>query len=146
MDQALLPSGIHWADALVGLYSEGASDVEVCKELKLPWKEFEKRCRDDSLFNELVTFGRLSSKAWWIALGRKAAKTGAASQAFQFWYANMKNQFGWTDKSETVLDDRKASSLSTDEIQARMSALKDKILKRPSNVEMNEILGEKLAL
>lgn len=123
---------------MIALYSEGGSDTEVCKKLKLPYKEFERRCINDPLFAELVTFGRLACKAWWLEQGRKAATKGAASQAFNFWYAFMKNQFGWADKSETIVEGKQ---LSTDELTAKISELKRKIEKKPANAEYKEMIS-----
>lgn len=113
----------------------------MCKELKLPWKEFEKRMANDALFEELVTFGRLASKAWWLKLGRKCAVAGAPSQAFSFWDKNMKNRFGWTDKTEEK-DGKETSELSTDVIVQKIHDLKQRIAKKPANVEMASLLKE----
>jgi len=133
--------GEHWADKLVRLYSEGASDVEVCAELKLSNRQFLSKERDDPVFAELVEFGRLASKAWWMQIGRKAAKLGSPAQAFNFWSANMKNRFGWNDKTE-ISEGRTTDSLSTDEIKSKLNKLKDKIASLPSNAEMKALLDE----
>src|SRR5690349_289012 len=66
---ALTHTGEHWADHMIRLYSEGCGDVEVCKEIKIPYKEFQRRERDDKNFRELVEFGRLARKAWWLEVG-----------------------------------------------------------------------------
>ena len=140
VDLAVDAAGEHWADKLVRLYSEGGSDTEVCKEMKMSHRQFVKRERDDILFAELVEYGRLASKAWWLEVGRKYVRQGAPAQAFNFWYANMKNRFGWSDKAEAV-DQLKAESMSTDEITAKIAGIKSKIAKFPANAEMR-ILGD----
>jgi len=140
VDLAVDAAGEHWADKLVRLYSEGGSDTEVCKEMKMSHRQFVKRERDDILFAELVEYGRLASKAWWLEVGRKYVRQGAPAQAFNFWYANMKNRFGWSDKAEAV-DQLKAESMSTDEITAKIAGIKNKIAKFPANAEMR-ILGD----
>lgn len=136
---ALTETGEHWVDMLKRLYSEGATDVEVCKALRMSHRKFLQKERNDPLFAELVEFGRLSSKAWWVELGRKCARSGAPSQAFNYWWANMKNQFGWTDKAE-VVDTKSTDSLSNDEIKARIAELTNKIKKVPNAVEMAQLL------
>ena len=140
VDLAVDAAGEHWADKLVRLYSEGGSDTEVCKEMKMSHRQFVKRERDDILFAELVEYGRLASKAWWLEVGRKYVRQGAPAQAFNFWYANMKNRFGWSDKAEAV-DQLKAENMSTDEITAKIAGIKNKIAKFPANAEMR-ILGD----
>jgi hypothetical protein len=124
---------------LIRLYSDGCSDVEICRALKLTQKQFEKREKDDDDFAQLVEYGRLCSKAWWLDLGRKAAKAGANSQAFQFWYANMKNRFGWTDKAEGN-DTNAAQNKSIDEIAERIRQINSKIAKTPANAELTRLL------
>lgn len=140
VDLAVDAAGEHWADKLIRLYSEGGSDTEVCKEMKMSHRQFVKRERDDILFAELVEYGRLASKAWWLEVGRKYVRQGAPAQAFNFWYANMKNRFGWSDKAEAV-DQLKAENMSTDEITAKIAGIKSKIAKFPANAEMR-ILGD----
>ena len=137
--QALTSAGIHWADHLTQLYSEGAQDAEVCKALKLSHRQFSDRERNDVLFAELVEAGRLAAKAWWLELGRKHAKLGAGSQSFSFWYAYMKNVYGWSDKSEAQVEI--AKNMSTDDINARLRAIQNKIKKLPANAEMKALLN-----
>lgn len=132
-------AGIHWAEHLTQLYSEGAQDAEVCAALKISHKRFADRERNDPLFAELVEAGRLAAKAWWLALGRKAAKNGAGSQAFSFWWAYMKNVYGWTDKSEAQVE--LAKNQSTDELNAKMRAIQARIKQIPANAEMKAILN-----
>lgn len=124
---------------LLRLYSEGAGDVEVCAELKLPYKEFQKKEKDDPSFAQLVEFGRLARKAWWLKEGRRAAKHGANSQAFNYWWKFMVNEFGWADKTEMVAAN--ASNMSTDDIKQKIAALQDKIKKVPQAAELKELLN-----
>lgn len=129
---------------MIRLYSEGAGDVEVCKELKLPYKEFQKKEKDDLLFRELVEFGRLARKAWWLEQGRKAITRGAPAGAYNFWYAFMKNEFGWSDKTE-VKDLTSVKQMSTDDIKSQLAILQSKIKKVPSQVELKELLDGTLS-
>jgi hypothetical protein len=124
---------------MIRLYSEGCGDVEVCKDLKIPYKEFQRRERDEKLFRELVEFGRLARKAWWLEIGRKAAKNGAASQAFNFWYSFMKNEFGWSEKVETKEVGEMATT-STDELKQKIAQKVRQIKGVPSAVELGAIM------
>lgn len=81
------------ADALMRVYSEGGTDIEVCKALRMSKKSFDKREKDDASFAQLVEHGRLE-KAWWLEVGRKAAKNGAPANASTFWSMWMKNRYG----------------------------------------------------
>ena len=107
--------------------------------MKLPYKEFQKRERNDPSFAELVDFGRLCRKAYWLEIGRKAARNGAASQAFNFWHAFMKNEFGWSDKVETK-DVTELANTPTDELKSRIAALTNKLKGVPSPVEMANLI------
>lgn len=107
--------------------------------MKYSHKQFVKRERDDAVFAELVEYGRLASKAWWMEVGRKYVRQGAPAQAFNFWYANMKNRFGWSDKSEAN-EQMKAEGMSNDEIIAKIARIKQQISTKPANAEMKVLV------
>jgi len=114
---------------MIQLYEEGASDHEVCRELKCSYADFDKRYKTDSIFAQLVDFGRLASKAWWLTLGRKGAM-GGKNFNFQAWYANMKNRFGWSDKAEISSgDDKPLDQLTQDELLSKISSHKARLAK-----------------
>ncbi len=133
---ALLDSGEHWADALVRIYSDGGTDVEVCKALGMTHKSFMRREKDDDQFASLVEFGRLSSKAFWLSLGRTCAKNGG--KGFNWWKMWMQNQYGWSDKAETS-DGKTAKEMSADELKAEIKRLMDKVKKTPANAELQAL-------
>lgn len=122
---------------MIELYSDGAMDAQVCVALKLPHKEFEKRYQNDSNFSQLVDYGRHAAKAWWLEIGRKAAKSGS-NGGYSFWVAYMKNQFGWTDKTENTEINTK--SADTQDLKSRMAALQNKIKGIPNNADMKSIM------
>lgn len=132
----------HWADKLIRLYEEGASDVEVCRALRLSYNEFNKKYKSDQLFSELVDYGRLAAKSWWMTLGREAAKGGNKAN-YNFWYAVMKNRYGWADKVEQSISDgdKPLDQMSQDDITAELAkkaSVLSKILK-PSNILLSQL-------
>lgn len=111
-----------WYQKLLRMYEEGASDVEVCKALKITYNEFDKRTKQDDVFSQLVDYGRLAAKSWWYELGRKGAR-GEKNFNFQAWYAYMKNRFGWSDKAEiTNAESKPIDQMSQDEIVAELAS------------------------
>lgn len=122
---------------MIQLYTDGASDREICKSLKITYSDFDKRYKSDETFQKLVDFGRLAAHAWWLELGRKGASGAIKGFNFQPWYANMKNRFGWSDKVENVnSDDKPVEQLSQDELISRITNYKSKVAKllKSSNV------------
>jgi hypothetical protein len=113
---------------LVRLYTEGAADAEVCKAVRMSYEDFEKRCQNDGAFAQLVDYGRLAAKAWWLELGRKAA-AGQNKAQFNFWYAVMKNRYGWSDKMEVGEGEKPITQMSQDEIIMAITRKKDALAK-----------------
>ena len=122
---------------MIRLYEGGCSDVEVCKAIKLPYNEFNSKCRTDSLFAELVDYGRLAAQAWWYELGRKGA-TGEKNFNYSAWYAVMKNRYGWSDRVEAVASEgiKPLDQMGKDEITAELAARAAQLAKflGPTNV------------
>ena len=117
----------HWATKMIRLYECGASDIEVCKELRISYNEFDSRKKSDTIFSQLVDFGRLASKSWWMELGRKGA-TGEKNFNYNAWYAVMKNRFGWSDRSEIVEGSEKnLDQQSKDELISEIAARKESL-------------------
>jgi hypothetical protein len=129
---------------MISLYEEGASDTEVCKALKVPYSDFDKRYKSDAIFQKIVDYGRLACKAWWLELGRKGA-SGRTGFNFQPWYANMKNRFGWTDKTEvTSGDDKPMDQLSKDELMAKINSHKQGLAKllKTQNILIGDMVSD----
>lgn len=100
---------------ILKLYNEGASDVEVKGYLVLQFDSFSnplwvRLLEDtDSIFSVTIKTGRMLSANWWENQGRIALRDGKFNSTL--WYMNMRNRFGWADKTEeklTVEDRRKS--------------------------------------
>jgi hypothetical protein len=85
-------------------YSEGASDEEIKAYI---WEQrgsfsndlWDRWLEEEPIFSETIKKGRELSKGWWHKMGRKNLKEKDFSPTL--WYMNMKNRFGWKDKTET---------------------------------------------
>lgn len=118
------------------MYENGAGDDEICKELRIPRKEFQRRYADDPIFAKLVDYGHVARKAWFLKQGRLAITDGAKPQAYQFWMAYMKAEYGWG--AEATGDGRPVSEKSTDEIKSRVMELTKKLRMSP---ELSDIVN-----
>jgi hypothetical protein len=94
----------NWEE-VIGLYDEGASDTEVKVTLGLSNDLWARLVKEEPEFSEAVKRGREKSKAWWERTGRIALRDKEFS--FTGWYMNMKNRFGWRDKHEVEVEDKR---------------------------------------
>ena len=96
-----------WHSQILDEYEVGASDVEI-KCIIARWRgKFSNNLwvrwmKDEEEFEELINMGKLLSEGWWMKNGR----TNLKDRDFNYtgWYMNMKNRFGWKDKTENVND------------------------------------------
>lgn len=92
-----------WQDEILEMYQEGAGDTEVKAFI---WQQrgsfsedlWTRWLKDEPEFSETIRFGRSLSAAWWEKQGRVNLSTQGYS--YTGWYMNMKNRFGWRDKTE----------------------------------------------
>lgn len=89
-----------WKEVILGMYSEGASDIEVMRQIwewrgSFSKKLWERWINEEASFKEVISTGNVLSQAWWEMNGRK----NIANKGFNsvLWYMNMKNRFGWAD-------------------------------------------------
>lgn len=96
-----LPEG--WEEKIIELASQGASQKEIRYHLALEAREmshvlFNRLLNDEEEFCETIKKGLELAQGWWEKEGRVNLK----DKDFNYtgWYMNMKNRFGWKDKSE----------------------------------------------
>lgn len=106
-DLSSLPD--NWYVSVLELYQEGASDVEI-KALISQWRGrfsntlWERWMNEEEEFSETIKNGRLLAEAWWVRNGRVNLKDKEFS--YTGWYMQMKNRFGWKDKTDITTDDK----------------------------------------
>lgn len=86
-----------WVEEMIDYYSQGMTDVEVCKELKITRKQFNEYLQDPN-FAELVETGRDYAEAFWVSLPRK----NLHDKTFMVdaWKFYMANRYAWGTKTE----------------------------------------------
>jgi hypothetical protein len=89
-----------WINDLKDAYLQGASDVEICKILKMTQREFDSYYEKSPNFKEMVDIGRMMAKAWWYEQGRRNIENTKFNTTL--WSFNMKNRYGWADKTENT--------------------------------------------
>lgn len=101
-----------WYNDILDLYREGAAHEEI-KALIWEYRGsfsndlWDRWLKEEPQFSETIKMGTMLSKAWWLKEGRTNLKTikdvSGVSSSFNYtgWYMQMKNRFGWKDKTET---------------------------------------------
>jgi len=87
-------------EKVVELYKLGYSNEEVGLELDICEDTFYRWLKEHKDFSEAVKKGLWYSKGYWMKDGRESLRDEKFS--YTGWYMNMKNRFGWKDKTETV--------------------------------------------
>ena len=97
----------NWYNEILNLYKEGGSDEEAKAELWAMRNKnkkgfsndlFDRWLQEEEEFSETIRAGRLLAAGWWHRNGRK----NLANRDFNFqgWFMQMKNRFGWADKTD----------------------------------------------
>lgn len=112
-----------WRKTVLALYNAGASDREVMVELELTRGQWETLMGDlvESDFAEVVEYGRLVAHAWWERLGRTRLNDKTFNTAL--WTIQMKNRFGWSEKTEQSMTNIDLTNQDSDSIQREISRL-----------------------
>lgn len=118
-----------WYIEVLNEYKEGASDVEI-KSLIYNWRGkfsndlWDRWIKEEPEFSETIKGGRMLSEAWWAKNGRK----NLTNKDFNYtgWYMNMKNRFGWTDRTQTENTNKNLdlSNLTDEELEERLKQAK----------------------
>ena len=88
----------NWKELILTEMAEGASRQEVTALLGISNDLYERLAKEDAEFSETLKRGLMLCEAWWLTEGRKNLKNRNFS--YVGWYMNMKNRFGWKDKTE----------------------------------------------
>ena len=79
---------------------EGAGDVEIADHLGITMKKFNELCEENEAFRTFVERGSTTAQAWWWRQARSNLKNRAFMHSM--WAFNMKNRYGWAEKTDTV--------------------------------------------
>jgi hypothetical protein len=85
--------------------SKGAGLAEVAAELGISRDTLYEWCKKEGDYykptlSDAIKRGKELSEAWWTSEGRKSLRDKNFNSTL--WYMNMKNRFGWKDKTEVV--------------------------------------------
>ena len=88
----------NWKKIITDIKRQGGSDVEVRVALDISddlWSRFIKEIEE---FSRTIKKGTDLCEAWWVKEGR--VNLGNRQFNAVLWYMNMKNRFGWKDKTD----------------------------------------------
>lgn len=98
VEEGLIPED--WEEHILAMASEGASDVEIRAYLKISDDLWYRWIEEDDGFSRTTKTAKMLCHAKWEQMGRKMA-FGEVEGNPTTWIFNMKNRFGWKDKTET---------------------------------------------
>lgn len=105
-------------DLLIQEYSEGASDVEIARLLKITYARFLALCEEVPEFSTFIERGRTLAQAWWYEQGRKNLWNKEFNTTL--YNFNMKNRHGWADKVDT--NNGSGTDVNLDQAKAALTA------------------------
>lgn len=89
----------NWKEMIIEKMSHGASKEELILVLGIGHDTFYRLKKEEKVFQDTIKRGEELCKAWWMEVGRINIENKNFSPVL--WYMNMKNRFGWKDKTET---------------------------------------------
>lgn len=116
-----------WQQQLLDLYGEGGSDSEAAVILKLTLARFDQLYLEQPAFATIIDQCRTLSRAWWESQARKNLWNKDFNTPL--WNFNMKNRFGWADKSE-VKEEKSPKDMDLAELRTRIAKQMPHLLKR----------------
>lgn len=112
-----------WEKKVLALYYQGGSDIEVMCMLNISRDLWYRWLKEEPHFSDTIKKGRDLCEAWWKGVGR----TNLHDKQFSYvgWYMQMKNRFGWKDKTE-VENKNVELKLTEEETREYINELKKK--------------------
>lgn len=95
---------------IIELMKEGAALCEVAADIGINKNTISAWCQKYPEFSRTIEEGKALSEAWWYRTGRENMHSDSFIAVL--WFYNMKNRFGWRDKTD-VTSDNKAIDQST---------------------------------
>ena len=89
-----------WEQLICDAAQEGASAIEIRCILGIGDSAWDTLLEDSEEFRLAVKKGQMLCQVWWERHGRSMTKGESMGNA-TVWIFNMKNRFGWKDKTET---------------------------------------------
>lgn len=89
-------------EEVIPLLATGASIEEIGLELGCGYSTVKQWMAEKPEFADAIKRGRELSHGWWCKQGTKNLENKEFSATL--WYMNMKNRFGWKDKTETDMN------------------------------------------
>lgn len=86
------------AQQIIDLYSEGYTDIEVCKAMGVTRRQFEKMVATNHHFREIVERGRDYAEAWNLEQSR--INLNNKDFSVPLFNARMQNLFNWSQKTD----------------------------------------------
>ena len=114
-----------WKDQFLKLYDSGGSDWELMRIYGITpgaWKTMY-NALGESEFHEVVEFGNVLAKAWWIELGRKNVYNKQFNT--RLYDITMQNRFGWAQKAETTENESPIGMADDATLDRRLEQLKE---------------------
>jgi len=93
----------NWEENIINLSKEGMSEYEIRAELGITFHLWYKLLENEkNLFSITIKKAQDLCQGWWMKQGRIALREKDFNSTL--WYMNMKNRFGWKDKSENDIN------------------------------------------